>query len=217
MTCQDADRDLIAYAEGDLNDVRTEAVRGHVEGCPRCRGEVQAIRRTLNLADAYRIPPLSAGAGVRMLAGVREQVGRGRPSRRIFRLAPALGAAALLALAVVGVRYRTPAVAPQAGREVEGGPVGADRIALLSNDPEIFDAVMERLSDLNGGGADPRGARKGDMRTETGPGVSERPMEAPPLWREYFFPGVKVEALLKDLSDEEMEQVLRKIEERLAV
>lgn len=217
MSCQDVEKDLIPYAEGDLDDIRSEVVRAHVEACARCQAEVRAIRRTLGMAAAYRIPPLSKAAEVRMLAGVRAQVGRHRGLRRAYRLAPALSAvAAVLTLAVVGLRYRTPDVAPVVERAVEGGAVGADRIALLANDPELFDAVMERLSGLDVGGV--QGTQKEDLRSSTGRG--ERPREGEPLWREYqkgYFPGVRVEALLKDLSDEEMDQVLQNIEERLTV
>lgn len=217
MTCKDVEEDLVAYAEGDLDDLRSGVVRAHLEACARCQSEAQAIRRTLELAATYRVPPLSKGAGVRMLAGVRERVDRRR--RRVRRLAPALiAAAAVLTLAVVGLRRQTPEVAPLAERGDEGGPVGADRIALLSNDPELFDAVMERLSGLDVGGV--QGAQKGGLRASTGQEGAERPKEAEPLWREYqkgYFPGVGVESLLKDLSDEEMDQVLQKIEERLTV
>lgn len=217
MSCKDVEKDLVAYAEGDLDDLRSEVVRAHLEACARCRSEAQAVRRTLRLAAAYRVPPLSEGAGVRMLAGVRERVDRRR--RRVRRLAPALVVvAAVLALTVVGLRLRTPDVAPLTEKGGEGGPVGADRIALLSNDPELFDEVMERLSGLDVGGV--QGAQKGGLRASTGQAGVERPREAEPLWREYqkgYFPGVGVESLLKDLSDEEMDQVLEKIEERLTV
>jgi hypothetical protein len=77
---------------------------------------------------------------------------------------------------------------------------------------------MERLSGLDVGGVP--GAQKGGLRVSAGQGGAERPKEAEPLWREYqkgYFPGLRIESLLKDLSDEEMDQVLKKIEERLTV
>lgn len=219
MICQDVEKDLIAYAEGDLNDVRSEVVRAHLETCVRCRTEVRSLRRTLEMAEAYRVLPLSKAAEVRMLAGIRERVGRRR--RRVYRLAPAFSAAAaILILAIAGLRYRTPNGTPPAGGEAERGPIGADRIVLLSNDPEMFDAAMERLSSLDVGGAAAPGTQGGGLRTSTGTAESSQGTDSAPTWREYqkrYFRGVKVESLLKDLSDEEMDQVLQKVEERLSV
>jgi hypothetical protein len=219
MTCQDVEKDLVAYVEGDLNDVRREVVRGHAETCPRCGAEVESLRRTLALADAYRIPPLSTGAGVRMLAGVRERVDREGRRRRVFRLVPALGAAAaVLALATIGLRQpRT--TAPPPGERVDGREtVAADGAALASEDPEVFDVVLERLATLDVGDpvreASPQ--RVGVGRTGR---RSSHEGEPAVLWLEYqrHLRGAKIEALLRDLSDEEVQQVLRDLQERLTV
>ncbi|MSS71601.1 MAG: zf-HC2 domain-containing protein [Candidatus Latescibacteria bacterium] len=217
MNCEDVERDLVAYAEGDLNDVRSEVVRAHLETCACCRAEAQSLQRTLEMAGAYRIPPLSKAAELRMLAGVRERERRRRVYRH--RLAPAFSAAAaILILTVVGLRYRTGT--PPTDGEVERRHVGADRIALLSDDPEMFDAVMERLSSLDVGGAVSPEMQRGDLRASKGTAAPARETDSVPIWGEYqkrYFQGVRVESLLKDLSDEEMDQVLQKIEERLSV
>lgn len=220
MSCKDVEKDLVAYAEGDLDDLRSEVVRAHIEACARCRSEAQSVWRTLELAAAYRVPPLSRGGGVRMLARVREGVEGHRRRRRVHRrLTQALlAAAAVLTLAVVGLRRQTPEVAPLSEQGGEGGAVGADRISLLSSDAELFDEVVERLSGLDVG--EGQGAEKGSLRVSTGQGGTEGSREAEPLWRDYqkgYFPGLRIESLLKDLSDEEMDQVLKKIEERLTV
>jgi hypothetical protein len=153
-----------------------------------------------------------------MLARVRERVRRRR--RLVYRMAPAFSAAAVLILTLVGLRYRTPEVSPPADRGAGQGAAGTDQITLLSNDPEMFDAVMERLSSLDVGGTVSPGGRRGDVRTPSRGEKTAREADSAPIWKEYqkrYFQGVRVESLWKELSEDEMDQVLQKIEERLKV
>ena len=94
----------------------------------------------------------------------------------------------------------------------------SNRIAVVAQDPELFDEVMTELIDLDLGVVSFNGA---DLSP---PGkASEHTVGAqdePDPWIDYrdeYLRGVQIEALLYDLDDEEIEQVLKKIEERLTV
>ena len=222
MTCQDLKRDLVAYVDGGLNDVRMESVKTHLASCAPCRAEVRAIQSILEVASAYRVQPLSKGAGVRMLAGVRERL-EGQRRRRVYRLVPAFGVAALaLAFAVVGVRdWRAPGTPAQES----GISLPADaRAASVTEDPELFEAVMDRLVQVEMGDPVPH-AQKGEgletsLRARSSGASPSKTSGPASLWQEYqqhHLQGERMESLLKDLNDEEVEQVLQKVEEKLSV
>lgn len=217
MNCREVQEDLIPFAEGDIDDLRSEKVRSHLETCEKCRGDVRSIDQTLKMADTYRIPELSEAAALRMLSGIRARLER-RGRSRLYRLFPAFGtAAAILVLSVVGLRHSRLIGGPGDSDEVNRTPFGGDRMTVVSSDADIFQEVMERLpalevQELNG--APSREAPTGlQVASEGGD------PETVPLWEEFqgnYFRGYQVESLLMDLDDQEMDQVLEKVEERLS-
>ena len=221
MTCQDLQRDLVDYVEGDLNDVRAEGIRKHLVACARCQEEVRSVQETLELAAVYRVPALSTGAGVRILVGVRERLQR-TGSRGITRWVPAVGGAALvLGLALLaGVGRQTPI--PPAGRaDLTSLSEGADPVASASDDPLVFGAVLERLDLLEAGGS-PGLKAVSSVSPVSRPVIARGSpgLDTGSLLQEYqkqHLRGGRTESLLKDLSDEEFEQVLQKVEEKLSV
>lgn len=225
MTCQDLQRDLVDFVAGDLNDVRSQRIRLHLSGCPACREEVRSIQETLNLASAYRVPPLSQAGGVRMLVGVRDRVS---PSnrRRLFRWAPALGcavAAVAVAFLIPGRWHHlsdSPPIGGTGPAFVSGGPEPA---ASVTEDPQVFGAILERLERLDSERGFPPGGNPIQPATP-GPGagiVGGLPaLDAGSLMQEYekqHLRGGRTESLLKDLSDEEFDRVLQKVEEKISV
>ena len=95
---------LVDYARGDLDAATKASVDEHLSGCRICAAELKAVS-VLHLEQA----PLSDAERSRLHRAVAEQVGpspaRQSPLRRArwaARVAPALGAAALVALGVVG-------------------------------------------------------------------------------------------------------------------
>jgi len=108
--------DWAAFLLGDLEDKRRTRLAGHIEGCPACRAEVEAVKRILDEAAAGRAEVREALASVdwaalpaviadRAFAEARkpESVRSAEPIRGVswlFRLKPAL--AGLVAGLAVG-------------------------------------------------------------------------------------------------------------------
>ncbi len=225
MTCQDLQRDLIDYAAGDLNDVRSQRIRLHLSGCQGCRDEARSIQETLSLASAYRVPPLSQAGGVRMLVGVRDRVSpSNRP--RVFRWVPAMGSAvaAVLVAFLVTERWQRVSDSPPIGGTGPASLSGvAEPAASATEDPQVFGAILERLDRLDSGRDTFPGGNPVRAATPS-PGASiiggSPALDAGSLMQEYqeqHLRGGRTESLLKDLSDEEFDRVLQKVEENLSV
>ena len=140
-TCEEVDRQLGAFVDGELRDGARAQVEAHLQGCPRCREAADALRQlgaaaregeadvplTLSEADAFwpavraRIRQAEATAERHSLAGLARAVAR------ILRPAVLVPAVAAFAGIILGVSLlRTePLIAPAQAAEVEsleGGP-----------------------------------------------------------------------------------------------
>src|SRR5438067_6919520 len=72
MTCNDMRAKLTAYLDGELEDDRGSAVRGHLRGCQACR---DAARDEAALRDGLRaLPPVDPPAS--LWAGVQARLAR---------------------------------------------------------------------------------------------------------------------------------------------
>lgn len=129
---------LSDYARGDLDATTKTAVDEHLSGCSKCASELRAVS-VLHLEQA----PLSDIERSRLHRAVNDQVGQS-PARRspvrgrerwAARVAPALGAAALVALGAVG------ALSLMTGD-------GGDELSLRGSDDG------GALTDVAGGGGD---------------------------------------------------------------
>jgi len=61
MNCRDIDKLLTAYLEGALTLAEKERVQSHLDSCPRCRGELEALAATRNrLTQALRMAASAA-------------------------------------------------------------------------------------------------------------------------------------------------------------
>ena len=215
MNCREIEKDLIPYADGDLNDVRAEMIKSHLASCPDCQAALQPIQQTLDMAKTYRVPARSDQAASRMLVRIRSGIEQHRKCH-VFRMIPAIfSTAALLLLMVIGLRDMETSI----DEPIESDYLSvSNRIAVVAQDPELFDEVMTELMDLDVGvvsfnGADPSSPGKASERT----GGAQ---DEPDPWIDYrdeYLRGVQIESLLYDLDDDEIEQVLKKIEERLTV
>ena len=54
MLCEEVIEQLSAYLDGQLTAAETEAVRSHLAGCARCRGELDALDRTARAVPICR-------------------------------------------------------------------------------------------------------------------------------------------------------------------
>ena len=215
MNCREIEKDLIPYADGDLNDVRAEMIKSHLASCSDCQAALQPIQQTLDMAKTYRVPARSDQAASRMLVRIRSGIEQHR-KRHVFRMIPAIfSTAALLLLMVIGLRDMETSI----DEPIESDYLSvSNRIAVVAQDPELFDEVMTELMDLDVGvvsfnGADPSSPGKASERTVGA-------QDEPDPWIDYrdeYLRGVQIESLLYDLDDDEIEQVLKKIEERLTV
>ena len=96
-----ASEDLRGYALGELGPERTREVEEHLRACAECRAELVAVR-ALATSELERMNDLERA---RMRQGVQAAVspaGATSKSHGARRLYPALGAAALIAVVLVG-------------------------------------------------------------------------------------------------------------------
>jgi hypothetical protein len=136
MTCRKA-RKLMPLAAGDdLGPRRARAFRAHVEACPGCRKELEALRAALGAfrtaAREEGVPDWTEGEWkalmVRATAGGQD----GREAKENVggpaawsRLAAASAMGALLGLVVLSVLFKTPGTMPErttAGAAIPGEP-----------------------------------------------------------------------------------------------
>lgn len=124
MKCESARAQLTAYLDGELEDDRGSAVRGHLRGCDACR---QVATDEAALRDGLRAlppldPPPSLWAGIQQQLAAAEMADAERPAwRRVLarwaRLGPQIGlagvalAAAVILLVIRMQRDDAPAVA----------------------------------------------------------------------------------------------------------
>jgi hypothetical protein len=140
MRCESVREQLTAYLDGDLNDTRGSAVRGHLRGCEACR---QVATDEAALRDGLRAlppldPPPSLWAGVQQrLAAAEvadaEQSAWRRALARWMPRAPQIGlASAAVAAAVIllAVRMQRDDAPVQETASTENDPVAVrpDRV-----------------------------------------------------------------------------------------
>jgi len=127
MTCRKALKLMPLAAGEDLRPRRARAFRAHVEACPGCRKELEALRAAL---EAYRTaakeeggPDWTEGEWKALMVRATGQ-GRAVP-RQLPRWAVASGMGALLGLVVLSVLFKTPGTRPErttAGAAIPGEP-----------------------------------------------------------------------------------------------
>ena len=110
MTCEDVERLVEAYADGELSLESALAVEAHVAGCPACTARldgIRAVRHTLRTAPYFQAPEALAARVRTTMAAASTSSSRPRAPRPLYRRwQPWLAAAASLAvvsLAVAGV------------------------------------------------------------------------------------------------------------------
>lgn len=130
MTCRKARQLLALFAGDDLGPRRTRAVRSHLDACPACRRELEALRDALAelKAEAGReaVPDWGAGEWRALIDRVISQArGRGgEEAEPVWRLPRSRGAAAaslgaLLGCAALALLVTRPPV-PREGAALAG-------------------------------------------------------------------------------------------------
>lgn len=176
MKCDSVRAQLTAYLDGDLEDDRGSAVRGHLRGCEACRrvaADEAALRDGLRALPPLDPPP-SLWAGVQQQLAAAEMADAERPAwRRVLarwaRRAPQVGlaglalAAAVLLLVVRMQREEAPAetsapvapvadvrdhVQPPAAPVQDQGDVTAELAAAPAKVTETYAQTTRELLEL---------------------------------------------------------------------
>ena len=109
---------LLDRAAGELGEADGARLERHLDGCPACRAEAEAVGLALSLATLPPVPPAEREA---VAQGAREALLRHRAGRRQRRiaggLALAVAASAVFALGTSGylLSRRAPVAPPAAG------------------------------------------------------------------------------------------------------
>ncbi len=97
---------LLDFAYGELSDEEAAGVRGHLDGCARCRGqweEIQGVRKVMSAAPVSPAPD----AGLESLLAYAEQAARraqaGPPPKHTWWRRLVMPLASVTAVAVIGV------------------------------------------------------------------------------------------------------------------
>ena len=107
MRCRKAWVMISEYADGTLAPRKAAALEGHLETCADCRAVLADLRALVREAGGLETPPVPENAWSLIRARLKESgAPAGRGARGLFgrpRLAPALAALALMAVAAGGV------------------------------------------------------------------------------------------------------------------
>ncbi|GEM_PF-3511894 len=78
LTCRITQKLLQLYVDGDLRSSDAAAVEEHVSGCPDCRRQFTALKRTILLLESIPHEPAPAFSLARTMAAVRHDQERRR-------------------------------------------------------------------------------------------------------------------------------------------
>jgi hypothetical protein len=113
--CEQCRENLSAYLDAELADEDAARIRRHVEACPACRGELDALRKTRRaLAETFAETMANAPAPRVLHApppSTEATARRPRRRGRLIRLVTAVGIAAAVILALVLNLYHPPTAA----------------------------------------------------------------------------------------------------------
>jgi len=80
MNCKDIEKLLTAHLEGALTPAEDKRVQSHLDSCPRCRGELEALAATrnrltqaLNMAALRADPPPDSWEKLARRAGIKAE------------------------------------------------------------------------------------------------------------------------------------------------
>jgi anti-sigma factor RsiW len=211
------EEDLVLH---ELGDGGSETVRAHLDECARCRAELDALRRDLELVGVPEPPPRDEEYGARVWARLSPRLARETPRHRRSRVLAPLALAASLVLAfLLGRHWPHAAPAPLAVSET-----GRERILLVAVGDHLERSEMLLVELANAGGD----GRPVDISTEQH--WAEELVGANRLYRQTALksgePGVasvldELERLLVEvahrpssLTPDELTEIRRRIESR---
>ncbi len=143
MRCDRAKEALSALLDGELTAAEADEVRAHLDGCPACRAELDALRRLV--AEVKTLPPVSAPRDLRrkIMARLDEAPARDDTRRVYWRVLWGAAAAVVIGLAFMFVPlFTAPAERARVARTLkpmeDEGAAGATRGALrpFSEEPQ---------------------------------------------------------------------------------
>jgi anti-sigma factor RsiW len=178
MRCDQVEKLLVEYADGELNAGERTAVCEHVASCPSCADELAALERMklLLAEDGYAEP--SSFYWTRFAARLRERtqdrwaMGDDRWARLVPRLVPIVVAAAFFSLGIwvglgpaTGVRQEGVAPGLQAGHSFAEAPIVSPRVKLLVETGGVEQPMAQASDTLAPETFDPFGEGSGFILT----------------------------------------------------
>jgi len=152
MTCRKVRKLMPLFAGDDLKPRLTRAVRGHIDGCPICRAELEGFRAALSeiksAAKAEGVPEWDGREWSVLMARVAAEAKRAgektggvavRAFRPRFAAASVLGA--VLGLVVLGLLFKGPSSRPgsmpgESDLVIASGQAPQDKVAITLVSPE---------------------------------------------------------------------------------
>lgn len=154
MNCRRAVRALPEILEGGGSEALRAAVEQHLDGCPACRREREALTRSWELIDAVRVPPAGQEFTAAVMARVRTGHVPGAPTDRAVEAsltrrwwpAPAAVMGLVALLAVTALLTRPPqAPTPESELPTVAPPA---QVRTLTDDDIIRDLDVYEHIDL---------------------------------------------------------------------
>ena len=178
MRCDQVEKLLVEYADGELNAGERTAVSEHVGSCPSCAGELAVLERMkLLLAEDGYVEP-SSFYWTRFSARLRERtrdrwvMGDDRWARLVPRLVPVVVAVAFFSFGMwVGLRpvtgSRPEGAAPglSTGHSFAEAPIVSPRIKLLVETGGVEQPIAQASDTLAPETFDPFGEGSGFILT----------------------------------------------------
>lgn len=188
MRCDQVEKLLVEYVDGELNAGERTAVSEHVDSCPSCADELAALEKMkLMLTEDGYVEPSSFywtrfGARLRERTQSRWNMGDDRWARLVPRLVPVAVAVAFFSLGMwMGLRPvtgPTPAgVAPglPTGHSFAEAPIVSPRVKLLVETGGVEQPLVHAADTLAPEVLDPFGDGSSFILTGSeGPGRTER-------------------------------------------
>ena len=137
MRCRTAQTWIVAARDGELGARQRRALDRHLGQCATCRTERVSIEGVLSALDDLSVgtdvPARLEADVLRQVRGLAADGAAGDPSAAALawlrRIAPALGATAVVALAVIGVRTADVPAPDQRTRVAAPAPAKVERLA----------------------------------------------------------------------------------------
>lgn len=121
MMCRTVRRRLVAYVDDKLGTRGQRKVAAHLDGCPTCAADVQAVRKLHAVFDASAVAAVPEGLEAEVMRGVRAMVPEAAGSDWLRWFVPLTAGACAVGIAVfLAGRTNGPPEVAQEARQIAG-------------------------------------------------------------------------------------------------